>query len=109
MHVPKRMAQRWANRNMSAQPARGSQHRTAIDPSGFDPGPADLPPRRVDVPRSRREQAALRLLAVAYGHCPERIVRGIEPRILRAFEDPLERDEALAHVDLVLDVLDGRR
>jgi hypothetical protein len=73
--------------------------------AGFDPGPGDLAAPRVDVPHHSRERAALMVLAVAYGQCPEEIARGVAPRVLSAFDDELERDEAFAHVDLLLEVL----
>lgn len=75
---------------------------------GFVPTPATLPAPRVDVAQDRRERAALMLLAIAYGHTPEDIARGIAPDVVAAFADDLERDEALAHVDLLLDLLQPR-
>jgi hypothetical protein len=75
---------------------------------GFYPDPvdpADLPARRDDVSNADRERAALIVLAISYGHCPEDIVRGITPRVLRAFNDEIYRAEAVAHVDLVLDAI----
>ncbi|MFP5365145.1 MAG: hypothetical protein ACLGI5_20745 [Thermoleophilia bacterium] len=72
---------------------------------GFVPDPITLPAPRSDVAHDRRERAALVLMAVAYGHTPEDIARGIAPEIVEAFGDELERDEALAHVDLLLDAL----
>jgi hypothetical protein len=72
---------------------------------GFTPPPAALPTPRIDVALERREQAAQMVLAIAYGHCPEAIVLGIAPKVVEAFGIKLERDEALEHVDLLLDVL----
>jgi hypothetical protein len=69
------------------------------------PVQAQIPAPRADISQDRRERAAQMMLAVAYGHCPEQIVHGIAPRIVEAFEIEMERAEALAHVDLLLDVV----
>lgn len=79
-------------------------------PRGFIPPPARLPAQRVDVAYACREKAAQMVLAAILGSTPEEIVlSGIGPNAVRAFSDELERDEALAHVDLLLDVLQPLR
>ena len=73
---------------------------------GFDPGPADLPAPRVDVPRVFRDRAALIVLAIGRGWTPEEIARGIDRAIIEdVFTDDLHRAEALCHVDLLLEAV----
>lgn len=77
-------------------------------PSGFEPEPAELVAERLDVPRDRRERAALLVLGIGRGATPEELTTGIAADIVDAFADELERNEALAHVDLLLEVLSPR-
>ena len=76
---------------------------------GFEPEPAALPTPRVDVPLARRERAALMTMAIAYGATPEDIVLGSATgrpdEVAEAFTRSEDRAEALAHVDLLLEVL----
>jgi hypothetical protein len=88
-------------RRFPASPATLDQ----LSPRGFVPPAATLLAPRVDVPRRTREEAAAIVLAVAYGYTPEEIANGTTARSRAAFEDDLERGEALAHVDLLLDAL----
>lgn len=105
MHIAKRTAPARALTTFVAE----TGERSTVDRFGFDPGPVDdLPGPRADVSDTVRERAALMVLAVAYGQCPEDIARGIAPRVRSAFDDEFERDEALAHVDLLLEVLQPR-
>jgi hypothetical protein len=83
-------------------------HLTLLDLSGFTPRPAALPPERLDVPRERRHRAALLVLAIAHGLTPEDIAEEVPRAILDAFADDLQRAEALAMVDLLLDTLSPR-
>jgi hypothetical protein len=76
--------------------------------AGFDPGPTALPARRLDIDTGRRERAALLVLAIGRQAVPEDIVDGPPLEVLQAFEDELWRDEALAHVDILLEVLSPR-
>jgi hypothetical protein len=71
---------------------------------GLDPGPADLPAPRVDVPRVFRDRAALIVLAIGRGWTPEEIARGLDRAIID-FTDDLHRAEALCHVDLLLEAV----
>ncbi len=75
--------------------------------TGFDPGgDAPLPPVRHDVPLRRREEAALIVFAIARGLTPEEIADGVPDDVVEAFDgDPLERAEALVHVDALLEAL----
>jgi len=107
MHIAKRTAPARALTTFVAE----TGERSTVGRFGFDPGlldPDDLPVPHADVSDAVRERAALMVLAVAYGHCPEDIARGIAPRVRSAFDDEFERDEALAHVDLLLEVLQPR-
>jgi hypothetical protein len=76
--------------------------------NGFVPDNRWLPVERSDVARGRRERAALLVLAISRGYAPEELVDQPPPDVLEAFGDDLERDEGLAHVDLLLNVLAPR-
>jgi hypothetical protein len=74
-------------------------------PAGFEEEAGILGPKRADVPLECRDRAALIVLAIGRMCTPEEIVRGMPASARAAFRDRLERDEALAHVDLLLDAL----
>lgn len=74
-------------------------------PAGFVPTAVVLPARREDVPQERREHAALLVVAIGLGATPEDIAAGDLEAARVRLRDPLERAEALAHVDLLLSVL----
>jgi hypothetical protein len=76
---------------------------------GFEAGPAIVPSERVDVPLFRRERAAAVVLAIATMQTPEECVGGGAVEALdRLHEDTLDRQEAMAYVDLLLDALAPR-
>ena len=77
-------------------------------PAGFWPDGPPLPATRLDVDEERRERAALLVLAIGRYYTPDELVAGVPADITAAFRDDLERDEALAHVDLLLEVLSPR-
>lgn len=74
---------------------------------GFEVDDVELPVERLDFSREHREHAALLLLAIVRGATPEDIASGKAPAedIRQVWTDELERVEALAHIDLLLDVL----
>lgn len=81
----------------------------ATSPDGFDAGPTPLRPQRTDIPLARRRHAALVVLAIGQLYTPEDIVAGMRPDIAAAFGHTGWLNEALAHVDLLLDVLVPQR
>ena len=56
-------------------------------------------------PAERREAAAMMVSAIALQASPEVVALGANAKVLALWADPLERAEALAHVDLLLGVL----
>lgn len=74
-------------------------------PCGFEVDSIDLPSERTDVPLARRRRAALHVLAIGRCATPEDLVDGFPVAVVEAFSDELELGEALAHLDLLLDVL----
>lgn len=76
---------------------------------GWTASAQGLPPARTDVPQERRERAALILIGVGRGYSPEELCGVMPADVLEAFADDLECSEALAHVDLLANVLVPRR
>lgn len=76
---------------------------------GLSVDPSLTPARRADVDLQLRERLALHVLAIGRMHTPEDLAGGVmPPGVLAAFADELEREEALSHVDLILDALSSR-
>ena len=78
-------------------------------PPGFDAGDIVMPATPTSRPPEERcWLAAIIVHAIAYGATPEDLAVGISPHLTASFLDPLAREEALAHVDLLLGVLNVR-
>ncbi|MGI8802467.1 MAG: hypothetical protein ACR2KV_09890 [Solirubrobacteraceae bacterium] len=92
---------------MHDHPTRSDAATTAtLIGGGFWVDSALTPARRTDIAPELRERLALHVLAIGRMHTPEDLAGGVMPaRVLVAFEDPLERDEALAWVDLLLAIV----
>ena len=73
--------------------------------NGFIPDTKWLPAERHDIPAERRKRAAELVLAIGRHYTPEEMVDQPPADVIEAFGDDLERDEALAFVDLVANVL----
>lgn len=82
--------------------------RPILEP-GFEVPDRLLPRPPVVTDPGRREAAALIVLAVGSLATPEEIVDGPSPSVLQRWADPLEREEALAMVDLLLHAAGGAR
>ncbi|WP_272473663.1 hypothetical protein [Baekduia alba] len=75
-------------------------------PIGFDPGTADLPQRHRDLTVEGLEAAARIVAAIALQATPEDVARGdFETEVRDLWMDRLQRDEAMAHVDLLVAAL----
>ena len=75
-------------------------------PAGFDPGAADLPAPRTDIPPHRLARAALIVVGAVHGMTPEEVVRAEWPeRVRRAVENDLECREASDWVSLLAEEL----
>jgi hypothetical protein len=77
-------------------------------PRGFDAGDVPLPSSQPLIAHAQRERAALLLTDVILGRTPEELA-GAGPSLEAKlhFMDGLVRDEALAHVDMLIGVLLG--
>jgi hypothetical protein len=73
--------------------------------TGFDAGSVALPVAHPGVDPDRREVAALMVSAIARQATPEDLITGASSEVIGSWANPLERAEALAHVDLLAAVL----
>lgn len=81
----------------------------AVSPAGFDVGDQRLPTSQPIISPECRERAALMVMDMILWRTPEEVAGGPSAEARKQFSDPLMRDEALTHVDMLIAALLGGR